>query len=379
MTPLCDRKRRALIAAIASAPLLSSCANDAMKKLMPELVVTLTGQALIAHNMCAVGYPGFAEVVAEIRRGDIAMTDLETAIRTFASGPATRQGTFLHAAGVPELACVKQMGFGALALANNHAGDFGRDGVLATLDEVRKQGLAAAGTGKDLADAGRAAHFGVKGQRIALVAMAAGKIQKGAAAENALPGVNELRLTSLGEPDSADLDRILQSIRAAASRSDYVVAYLHNHDWRGDMSVTQEWTRRFAKSSVDAGASAFFAHGAPMLHGVELYRGAPLFYGLGSLIFHSRTAPGFYRHEVWQSAIVHLTYRGGKLVHIELVPVALNEIGDDPAEQDQTRGRPRIADGREAQAILERMQQISAPYGTQFQIHGGYATILLER
>jgi len=376
MPPPCDHTRRALIAAIASGPLVLY-AHETTKTLTPELVITLTGQALIAHDLCAVGYPGFDQVVAEIRRGDIAMTDLETAIVTPASGAATREGVFLHAAGVPELACVKQMGFGALALANNHAFDFGREGVLATLDEVRKQGLAAAGTGKNLAEAARAAHFEANGQRIALVAMATGKIREGGAAEDALPGVNELRLTSLGEPDAADLDRILQSIRLASTRSDYVVAYLHNHDWREDKSVTQEWTRRFAKSTVNAGASAFFAHGAPLMHGVELYRGAPLFYGLGSLIFHSRTAPGFYRHEVWQSAIVHLSYHDRKIVRIELIPVALNEIGDDPGQQDQTRGRPRIAGGREAQAILERLQQISAPFGTKFKIHDGHATILL--
>lgn len=372
----CDSKRRSLLAAIAATPLILSCAGRATKASRQEMVITLTGQALIAHDLCMQNYPGFEQVRAEIRRGDIAMTDLETAIHTANSGSPTRQGTFLHAASPQELACIKQMGFGALALANNHAGDFGRQGVLETLREVEAQHIAAAGTGKDLAHASQAAHFFVNGQRVALVAMATGKLQEGAAAQVSLPGVNELRLTAQGEPNAEDLDRILESIRAAATHSRHVVAYLHNHDWRGDMSVTQEWTRRFAKSTIDAGASAFFSHGAPMLHGIEIYRGAPLFYGLGSLIFHSRTAPGYYRPEVWQSAIAHLHFQEGDLSRIELVPVLLNEIGDDPDHQEETRGRPRIAEGADARAILERLQRISSPYGTKIQLLGDRGMIL---
>lgn len=376
MPSSCDSKRRALLVAIAATPLTLSCAGRGTRMPSQEMVITLTGQALIAHDLCAQNYPGFERVRSEIRRGDIAMTDLETAIHTSASGSPTRQGTFLHAASTQELACIKQMGFGALALANNHAGDFGRQGVLETLREVEAQDIAAAGTGKDLAHASQAAHFVVNGQQVALVAMAAGKIQEGAAAQASLPGVNELRLTEQGEPDAQDLDRILESIRTAATQSQYVVAYLHNHDWRGDMSVTQEWTRRFAKSTIDAGASAFFAHGAPMLHGIELYRGAPLFYGLGSLIFHSRTAPGYYRPEVWQSMIAHLHFQDGNLSRIEIVPVLLNEIGDDPGQQDETRGRPRIAEGADADAILQRLQRISSSYGTTIQLQGDRGLIL---
>jgi len=139
------------------------------------------------------------------------------------------------------------------------------------------------------------------------------------AATSSGAGINELRLTAAGTPDQDDVERILQSIRAAAGTA-FVVACLHNHDWRGDMRVTQPWAREFARSCAEAGAGAFFSHGAPLLHGIELHHGVPIFHGMGSLIFHSRTEPGYYPPEVWESMIAHLHRRDGSMR--QLAPIS---------------------------------------------------------
>ncbi len=372
MSESCDPQRRRLLTGLAVSPLLLLCGAKATSG---PLTVTLTGQVLIAHDICAAGYPGLAALIAEIRRGDVAVTDLETAIRTAASGAPTREGVFLHQAGMSELRCVRDLGFDALALANNHAGDFGRDGVLATLQAVRDTGFHAAGSGRNLAEASHASRFTANGQPLALVAMAAGKIRAGAATDTS-PGINELRLDGPGLPNVEDVARIHASIRVAAGSS-RVIAYLHNHDWGDDMRESRAWIRRFAASCIDAGASMFFAHGAPLLHGIEVHRGAPIFHCLGSLVFHSRTPPGHYPPEVWESAIAHLHHREGQLRQIELVPVALNELGDDSTRQNETRGRPRIATGDDAQRILQRLRARSAALGTTMEIAGnrGYIAI----
>lgn len=368
MVELCNLQRRRLVAAMIMAPwLLDGVATPAPRR---ELTLTLTGQALIAHDLCDVPYPGLAAVIAQVRRGDVAMTDLETAIRTPASGAPTRAEPFLHATGPDALRCLRRFGFDMLALANNHAGDLGREGILATRDAARAAGFATAGSGSNLAEASRAARFAVRGRSVALVAMAVGKIRPGVAATSAHAGINELRLGQAGTPDPTDVRRILASIREAA-RSTFVVACLHNHDWRGDMRVTQPWARDFAHQCAEAGAGAYFAHGAPLLHGIELHQGAPIFHCLGSLIFHSRTKPGYYPPEVWESAIAHLHLRDGRVHQIELVPIVLNEMGDDANRQDETRGRPRIARGADAQRILARLASLSGAFGTSLRIAEG--------
>ncbi|MEO8855367.1 MAG: CapA family protein [Burkholderiaceae bacterium] len=375
MNGKCDRQRRRFVIGAAMTPLLL-CGAKHIPSVRTQ-TLTLTGQALIAHDLCRAGYSGLAEVIAEVRRGDVAMTDLETAIRTRMSGPPTREGQFLHAAGMAELHCLRAFGFDMLALANNHAWDFGSAGVLATRQAARDAGFATAGSGRNLVEAGAATRFGTAGQAVALVSMAAGKIRAGSAATATAPGINELRLTSSDTPDRDDVDRVLTTIREAAT-STRVVACLHNHDWGDDMSVTRPWTIAFARQCIEAGASAVFAHGAPLLHGIEMHRGAPIFYCLGSLIFHSRTAPGYYPSEVWESAIAHLHYRANHLHQIELVPVTLNEIGDDTTRQDETRGRPRIAKGEDAQRILARLLARSTALGTAFHIIGERGWISLD-
>ena len=375
MVESCNLQRRRLLAAMAMTPLLLGAAARAAEP--RELTLTLTGQALIAHDLCSEPYPGLAEVIAEVRRGDVAMTDLETPIRLGASGTATRQGLFLHAAGPDVLRCLRSFGFDMLALANNHAGDFGRAGVLVTRNAAQHAGFATAGSGSDLAQASGAAYFIARGRRVALVAMAAGKIRPGVAATSSRAGINELRLTAAGTPDRDDVERILESIRAAAGTA-FVVACLHNHDWRGDMRITQPWAREFARNCAEAGAGAFFSHGAPLLHGIELHHGVPIFHGMGSLIFHSRTEPGYYPPEVWESMIAHLHRRDGSMRQLELVPVVLNERGDDASRQDETRGRPRIARGEDAQRILARLQSLSAVLGTSLRIAGERGWISLD-
>ena len=158
--------------------------------------------------------------------------------------------------------------------------------------------------------------------------MATGKIAEGAAATATRAGVNEVRMT--GEQLHAeDVDRNLAAIEAAASQADYVIVYLSNHQWGEDKATTKPWARSFARQCVDAGGDVFVAHGAPLLHGIELYRGRPLFHCLGSLVFHSRTPPGYYPPEVWESVIVHCDFAGGRLLGLTVVPVLLNERGDD--------------------------------------------------
>jgi poly-gamma-glutamate capsule biosynthesis protein CapA/YwtB (metallophosphatase superfamily) len=325
--------------------------------------LTFCGQLLIAHDLCAAAYDGFAAIVRELRRGDVVFSDLETPIRTPASGAPTRDNEFFHVAGLDELRCVREMGFKLLALANNHAWDLGTEGILATRDAVAAQGFAFAGTGENLAAAARPAVLG----DVALVAMATGKIRDGAAATPMRPGVNELRLGPDLRLDSADAERNLNAIRTAARAARIVIAYLHNHEWGEDMSVVQPWSRDWAHACIDAGATLFISHGAPLLRAIETYRGRPIFHGLGSLVFHSRTPLGHYPASVWESAIVHYELADGG-ARVELVPIVLNERGDDPARQNETRGRPRIARGADAQRILERLAMLSAPLGTRIDI-----------
>ena len=324
--------------------------------------LTLAGQALMTHPLCAVPYDGLEEVVAELQGGATVFTDLEVAIATPRSGEPTRDNHFLHVAPVATLDCLSAMGFNLLALSNNHAWDLDTAGLLATREEVAARRFGFAGTGRDMVEA-TAAGFVPGPARVALVSAATGKIRPGAAATATRAGVNELRMLD-GRLDEEDVLRNLRAITAARPRAEYVIAYLHNHQWGEDLRTTKAWARDYARRCVEAGADVFVSHGAPLLHGIEFHRGRPLLHGLGSLVFQSRTAPGHYPPEVWESAIVHCDFSGGRLDGLRVVPVSLNEMPDDPNRSPATRGRPRIAVSGQRDRILARLQALSAGLGT---------------
>lgn len=329
----------------------------------------------MSYPLCESPYGGFDAIVAELARGDIVFSDLEVAIKTAASGAPTRDTQFLHTTSTDVLVCLKQMGFKMLALSNNHAWDLGTAGVLATRQAVREHGFVAAGTGPDLKSAAAPAFLSHGGSSIALVATATGKIRDGAAATDSRAGVNELRLVD-GEPHADDAARVLAAIGNARDKADIVIAYHHNHDWGDNMRVTRPWAKRWARRCSDAGADLYVSHGAPLLHGAEVYDSSVHFFGLGSLVFHSRTAIGHYPPEVWESAIVHCDYVGSSLENVEIVPVILNERGDDPTRQNATRGRPRIATGSDADRILARLATLTSELGASLSIEGGVGRLV---
>jgi poly-gamma-glutamate synthesis protein (capsule biosynthesis protein) len=55
--------------------------------------------------------------------------------------------------------------------------------------------------------------------------------------------------------------------------------------------------REIAHAAIDAGADIVVGHGPHYALAVEVYRGRPIFYGLGSFSFH--TGHGGRRHDSW--------------------------------------------------------------------------------
>jgi poly-gamma-glutamate capsule biosynthesis protein CapA/YwtB (metallophosphatase superfamily) len=261
-----------------------------------------------------------------------------------------------------------------LALSNNHDWDFGTAGVLATRAEVIRAGFAFAGSGADIVETSTAGLSGIT-PKVALVAAATGKIREGTAAGIGTTGVNEIRMQTPWQLEKADVDRNLAAINAARKEAAHVIAYLHNHQWGEDMTITQPWARSYARKCVDAGAVLFCQPWGPLLHGIEIYREKVLFHGLGSLVLQSRTEVGYYPKEVWESAIMHCDFKAGRLVRVQVVPVVLNETGDDPSRDLQTRGWPRLATGPQAEIILERLANMSKSFGASLSIEGSKALV----
>ncbi len=365
--------RRDTLLGLAVAPMLGVPALAAPAK---SVRLTLLGQALLEHDLRQQVWPDRRRVAALVGRGDVAFTNLETVIKGETTGAPTRELLTLHAGGPEVIECLKSLNVNLISNANNHAFDLGEEGVMSTLIALDRAGLPHAGTGIDLEHATAPAfQISRSGVRVAVVGFATGKVREGGAATATRPGVNEIREVSDGVLDAEDTARILVSLRDAAAGADVVIAYHHNHLWGADSAVTYPWQQFLARQCVDAGASVYVAHGAPMAHGMEFYRDAPMFYGLGNFIFQTETKPGTYSQRSWDGLIVDVRFGGGKRPAIELIPLSLNETGLGGPTDFATRGRPSLAKGADAKRILEDFAARSKPFSTTVTITNGVGRV----
>ncbi len=147
--------------------------------------------------------------------------------------------------------------------------------------------------------------------------------------------------------------------------------YHHDHYWEKDNGKTADWKIAWAHRCIEAGATAFVSHGAPLLQGMEIYRGRPIFYDLGNFVFQTRKEVGEYPASAWQSVAARCTFRRRELTALELVPVVLNEMGDAGERFFETRGRPRLAGRAEGEQILAGLARASERFGLKIKVKNG--------
>jgi poly-gamma-glutamate synthesis protein (capsule biosynthesis protein) len=341
--------------------------------------------------------PSAVSTIAPLLKGDVVFTNFEATIIDERKGQSRLDGRFLSP---PEaLDALKALGFNLLSLSNNHSWDLKVPGIQNTLQEVSRLNLAHAGTGNTVEEAVAPAYLHTPKGTVALVAMASGLIAQGGSATATRPGVNELRVETGNKPNEEDARRILHSIRDASKRADLVMVYQHNHVFDKPFgTIMQEelperltppdWLKNWTHAEVDAGADIIVMHGAPLLHGVEIYHGRPIFYDLGNFIFQVPPTLILLDEPInWESVVAYVEFRGKELQSVKLRPIAQNKIGQGQADtQDehtnnlflQTRGLPTLATGEQAHYILERLAELSQPFGTTVEVKGDTAEIKLK-
>jgi poly-gamma-glutamate synthesis protein (capsule biosynthesis protein) len=196
---------------------------------------------------------------------------------------------------------VASAGFTVMSCANNHIVDGGHAAMFETAGHLRSAGIAAAGIGANLAEARAPVIVEAGGLRIAVLA-AASVFPYGYEAREDWPGLAPVRGYNLYEDadpynwvpgalpsvrtftDEQDLAALEASIAAARRDADVVLASFHWGDWTRPAHLTEHEVR-VAHRAIDFGADIVAGHHHHLLRGIEWYRGRPIFYGLGHLIF----------------------------------------------------------------------------------------------
>jgi poly-gamma-glutamate capsule biosynthesis protein CapA/YwtB (metallophosphatase superfamily) len=224
----------------------------------------------------------------------------------------------------------------------------------------------------------------------------------------------------LTECHPGDLAGNLRSIRTGAAMADLVMVAHHfniSEGPRGDQPP--RFVREFAHRAIEAGADIFVGHGWHRTLGIEIYQGKPIFYGLGNFFaqseFLERVPYDSYEtwgHDVdqlptltpelyplhpgldgpsetwWSSAVIKVNFRDGRLSGVTLHPVEMGrevakeakigrQTGKSP-EHPLTEGRPLLADRVNGARVLDRLQRLSAEFGTTVEITDGVGALRLD-
>jgi len=355
-----------------------ACTGPAFGQPASEMRLTVIGQSLIRYDLRRHPWPDMRRIATKLRASHAVFSNLEVAIRGPREGAPTRARETLHVADPVVIDCLRDLGITALSTSNNHAFDVGTGGIIDAIEALKVRNMPFAGTGLDLAQASTAGTQDTPAGRFAFVAFATGFVREGGMAATDRAGVNEVRRDASEAPLEEDVARILAAITAAKRSGATVLTYQHNHYWeRPDIARTPEWQRTLARRCVDAGASIFVGHGPPLLHGMEVYKGAPIFYCLGSFIFQTKKEEGDYGAPNWESLIVEGRFRDGRFLGAEITPVVLNHVGVGGAGDLETRGRPSFSRGARARATLERVEALSARLDYRFEHNGRRGRIRL--
>jgi hypothetical protein len=196
---------------------------------------------------------------------------------------------------------LRNAGIDYVSLANNHIRDAGAQGVLDTLANLDKRGIAHSGAGRNLAAARAPAVLRAGGVRVAILAY--DTIAKGYAATATRVGSAQLTAAAV----RADV--------AAARRAGANVVIVFPH-WGTEYDPTPfAGQQHLARACIDAGADLVIGNHAHWAGAIETFKGKPIWYALGNFVFDQT-----WSEPTMEGITLELTFRAADLVQVRMRP-----------------------------------------------------------
>lgn len=417
------------------------------------------GDLLYSHPMADNPGAEFQKVVTLIKSGDVTIGNQEGVfidLKNFegeAYGPGQLWGEGTLAKDM------KAMGIDIVSVANNHSLDFGTAGLLETIRHLDDAGMVHSGGGATLRDARKAGIWTGAKARVALVSTAS-SFKPNATANDAFgeiparPGISTLRTRKINivtadqmalirkiaterasplqpapSTDATDINfgdqiyrvgatpgliydmdlydhaGLLKSVREAKDAADLVVFTIHAHEsttgFDDDTPPPPNFLIKLFHDVVDAGGDVVMGGGPHSLRGVEIYKGQPIFYGMGVFFIKGeiktlqenafrvfpdasgkapppkpaeRSVRAGGNPASWYDSMVAVTeFKDGKPKTVKLYPLDVGNTYDR-----SRRGNPHFADPENAKRILQDLQKSSAQFGTKIVIEGSVGVIRIS-
>jgi len=252
----------------------------------------------------------FGDTLSVLQKQDLLVGNLE--------GPLTSRGTPLdktYTFRFPPrvLEALKKAGFRYLSLTNNHVVDYGKEGLLDTLQAFGTFGMGTSGIGSSLEEARRPWKFLSPGGRpVYILSMGAYPPEKSGfdGSKEASAGIDRPGILWASEEN-------LESLKKSYPTGGMNILMVHGgYEWQ---STPYRGQVDLYRGFIDRGVDIVFGSHPHVVQGMEVYRGKLIFYSLGNFLFPGmdETLGGE------ESVIVSCGVYRGKVRYLEVYPVRL--------------------------------------------------------
>ncbi len=383
--------------------------TELLKEEPGDLVVTAVGDMIFNEPISQLEAPERSGLLRLMQEADVAYGNMEFSLN---DRPDLQRPFYNFRAPVAFRWELARTGINLVSVANNHALDFGPEGLKESLKSLDQSNITYAGAGSTLAEAHAPGRLELAGHktRVALLsymrywtAKYRSKDASGPSLSTIDPAVilavRDGKVEKVEGPLESDVLAMEDDILLARRRNDLLLVSLHNHDVThhrayGIQDTTPPNEEIMFRRAIEAGADMVLGTGPHVLRGIELYKGRPIFYSLGDFIYQYRTPeriPVDLIHqrdiemprpanvsvfdlresrEVLETVLVRMTLNQGRLKRIQLLPVTIDDEGP-------LYGVPRLASTKRGAEILALLQKLSAPYGTKITLKGWYGEVQL--
>ena len=252
----------------------------------------------------------FSEVKGLTSVMDYSVVNFESTVMDGSDKPIKKSGPNLGCS-AESLPAIRNAGFDMVTLANNHFADYGDSAVQKSFEAINSAGLDHVGGGRNIHEATKPLLKEIKGKTIAFINCCEHEFS---IADEKHGGCNPLN----------PIQQYYQ-IKEVRDKSDYVIVIVHGgHEYFQLPSLRMQETYRFF---IDAGADVVINHHQHCYSGYEVWRGKPIFYGLGNFCFDYEEP----KPEVW--------YEGFALE----LDIDDNEIGFKLHPYIQCKDEPKVS------------------------------------
>jgi hypothetical protein len=264
----------------------------------------------------------FGPAAPGLRRADLTMVNLETAITTVGDA---QPKLFTFRAPPIAFRALRSAGIDVATMANNHGADYGAAGLQDSLAAIRKYHFPVVGIGKDAAHAFAPYRTTLNGVRVAIIG--ADQVQDETTLSRFSAGA--------GTPGVANAysSQLIDAVRAAKRNGYVVIVYVHwGIEYQSCPSGDQQ---TLAAALAAAGATAVIGTHAHVLQGAGWRSdGTYVAYGLGNYLWW-RT----FGNAQDDNGVLTLTFRRDAVIRQSFAPSHLQSSGVSPPATGADRTR----------------------------------------